>query len=130
MTTAAAIWLTLAALLGAAAVIAGALGSHALELAAPEHYARANQYHLIHALALLAVSVLGLARGFDPALHLAAALFVAGMVLFCGRLYGLGMGAPLLPGIAAPIGGSLLILGWLALAVSPWLGDNGSGAGR
>lgn len=120
-----AIWLTVAALLGAAAVIAGALGSHALDLVAPEHYARATQYHLIHALGLLAVSALGAARGFDPALHLAAVLFVAGIMLFCGRLYGLGLGAPVLPGIAAPIGGVLLILGWLALAVSPWLGDNG-----
>ncbi len=125
MPLAAATWLTVAALLGASAVIAGALGSHALDIVAPDHYARANQYHLIHALALLAVSVLGAARGFDPALHLAATLFVAGMVLFCGRLYGLGLGAPLLPGFAAPVGGTLLILGWLALAVSPWLGDNG-----
>lgn len=124
MTLAPAIWLTLAALLGATAVVAGALGSHALELVAPEHFARANQYHLIHALALLALSALGAARGFDPALHLAAALFLAGTVLFCGRLYGLALGAPVLPGFAAPLGGTLLIAGWLALAVSPWLGDN------
>ena len=51
----------------------------------------------------------------------AAWLFVAGTVLFCGSIYARTFGAA--PGIVrvAPYGGVAFMLGWLAFAVSPWL---------
>jgi uncharacterized membrane protein YgdD (TMEM256/DUF423 family) len=67
-----------------------------------------------HALALLFTG-LWLARGGLPAV-LAAIAFIVGMVLFCGSLYALaftGVQASL-----APAGGTVLMLGWLLLAVS------------
>jgi uncharacterized membrane protein YgdD (TMEM256/DUF423 family) len=52
----------------------------------------------------------------------AAWLMLAGTVLFCGSIYARAFGAP--PGIVgvAPYGGIAFMVGWLAFAVSPWLG--------
>ena len=46
------------------------------------------------------------------------ALGVAGLLLFCGSLYALALGAPRQTGLVTPVGGLSLILGWLALAVA------------
>jgi uncharacterized membrane protein YgdD (TMEM256/DUF423 family) len=53
----------------------------------------------------------------------AAWLMLAGTLLFCGSIYARALGAS--PGIvgAAPYGGIAFMLGWLALAASPWIGD-------
>ncbi len=117
------LWLTLAGLIGAAAVIMGALGSHALSVADAQRFRLANHYHLAHALALLALAALGTARGFSISLNFALVCMAVGTVVFCGSLYALALGAPAALARAAPIGGGLLILGWLALALAPWLGD-------
>ena len=42
-------------------------------------------------------------------------LFAAGLLLFCGSLYALALGAPGKTGMLTPIGGLCFILGWLAL---------------
>lgn len=67
----------------------------------------------MHALALLAVALL-LAHWHSAALRLAGIAFMAGALLFCGAVL-LRALAGLSLGPAAPLGGSLLILGWLAL---------------
>ncbi len=120
MAAAVKVWLTLAALLGASAVILGALGSHALPVVDSARFRLANTYHLVHALALLGLCALGAARTFSPALHLAAVLLALGTVLFCGGVYAVALGAAPMARIA-PVGGGLLILGWLVLALSPWM---------
>jgi uncharacterized membrane protein YgdD (TMEM256/DUF423 family) len=48
----------------------------------------------------------------------AAVAFVLGILLFSGSLYGLALGAPRALGAVAPVGGTLFILGWIALAVA------------
>lgn len=111
------------ALLGALAVLAGAFAAHALRgRLAPEALAlvdTASRYQLMHAIALVAAGILQLIRP-SLAARLSAASFATGVLLFCGSLYALAFGAPRTFGMIAPIGGVLLLLGWLALAVSGW----------
>jgi uncharacterized membrane protein YgdD (TMEM256/DUF423 family) len=56
----------------------------------------------------------------SPALRIAALAFCTGIVLFCGSLYLLALGAPRGFGAVTPIGGVALIAGWLALAWHAW----------
>jgi len=81
-------------------------------------YQTAVQYHFWHALALFGVA-LAWPHLPDPSwLRVAGWLFVAGLLLFCGSLYALALGAPRQTGLVTPVGGLSLILGWLALAVA------------
>ena len=73
----------------------------------------AVQYHFWHALALLATPQLAGAWG-----KAAGWLFITGVLIFSGSLYGLALGAPRALGMATPLGGLALILGWLAFAVA------------
>jgi uncharacterized membrane protein YgdD (TMEM256/DUF423 family) len=108
-------WLAVAALLGASAVAFGAGGAHALRhLIVPEYlptFETGVRYHLIHAVALLALALTGERRP----IALPATLFTIGIVLFSGSLYALALGAPSRLGIVTPFGGVALLLGWLAL---------------
>ena len=80
-------------------------------------YHTAVQYHFWHALALVGVA---LAWPHLPHsglwLRSAGWLFVAGLLLFCGSLYALALGAPRQAGVVTPVGGLCFILGWLAVA--------------
>lgn len=106
----------LAALSGAIAVAAGAFGAHAFgqgdgaQGQAAEWLRTGGFYQLIHAVAALAALRLE-ARG-------PAWLFVAGGALFAGTLYLMALGSPRWLGAVTPIGGALLIAGWLWLAWS------------
>ncbi len=95
----------LAAISAALAVAAGAFGAHA---AAGEQQAEwlrtGGLYQLIHAVA--AIAIMGVARG--PAL-----LLLAGSAIFALTLYAMALGAPRWLGAVTPIGGTLLIGGWL-----------------
>jgi uncharacterized membrane protein YgdD (TMEM256/DUF423 family) len=108
-------WLTVAALLGAAGVLFGAGGAHALRsLMVPEYlptFETGVRYHLIHAVALLALALGGEGRP----IAVPAGLFTVGVILFSGSLYALALGAPTGVGIITPFGGVSLLLGWLAL---------------
>ena len=108
-------WLAVAALLGASGVAFGAGGAHALRsLMAPEYlptFETGVRYHLLHAVALLALALAGEHRPIG----VPAALFTLGTLLFSGSLYALALGAPSRLGIVTPFGGAALLLGWLAL---------------
>ncbi|WP_425230060.1 DUF423 domain-containing protein [Sphingomonas sp.] len=98
-----------AALSGAVAVLAGAFGAHWADERAAMLFRTGSQYQLAHALAALLAIQLG-ARG-------PAWLFVAGSALFAGSLYALAEGAPgRVFGPVTPLGGLLMIVGWLWLA--------------
>ena len=104
-------WLAiLAALSGAAAVGAGAFGAHGASGDAAEWLKIGGHYQLVHAVAAL-VAMRMEARG-------PAWLFVVGGTVFAGTLYLMAMGAPRWLGAVTPIGGALLIGGWLWLAWS------------
>jgi len=123
------IWLFIGGLNGALSVALGAIGAHALGPAISDAtramFETAVRYHLIHSLALLAVAALltqWQSTNSRRAIHAAGSAFTAGIILFCGGLYALSgldiaVGARL-----APFGGTLLILGWLMLAVAALMG--------
>lgn len=99
-----------AALSGALAVAAGAFGAHGASGPAVDWLKTGAQYQLLHAVAALAILRLD-AKG--PAI-----LFLAGAAIFAGSLYLMALGLPRWLGAVTPIGGVLLISGWLWLA---WL---------
>jgi uncharacterized membrane protein YgdD (TMEM256/DUF423 family) len=112
------VWMAVGALVGAGAVGMAAYAAHAaVDPVRARALASAVQMQGWHALALVAVGLFGLSLPDGGGLvHAAGALFLAGLVLFCGAVYVPLFGGPGL-GMVAPVGGSLLILGWLVFAV-------------
>jgi uncharacterized membrane protein YgdD (TMEM256/DUF423 family) len=114
------LFLLLAALAGALAVMLGAFGAHALRAKlGPDLLAIWNtavQYHFWHALALLAIALVAVHLPDAAALRWAGWLMLAGMVLFSGSLYALALSGVRGLGAITPFGGVAFILGWLALA--------------
>jgi len=98
----------MAALAGALAVAAGAFGAHGAQGHAADWLRTGGQYQLIHAVAALVALRLE-ARG-------PGWLFVAGGAIFALTLYAMALGAPRWLGAVTPIGGAMLIGGWLWLA--------------
>ena len=109
------LWICLAGLAGFTAVAMGAVTAHALGPEAARVGHSGVEINGWHALALLGIGVWA-PRGGRWA-DLAGACFAVGMLLFCGSVYALAFGliahAPL-----APIGGTILMIGWLVLAIS------------
>lgn len=99
---------------GAAGVALAAVAAHA----GGGYVGTASSFLLAHAPALLAIGLLGGGR----VRHAGGAVLLLGLALFCGDLllrhY---VGERLFP-MAAPTGGTLMILGWLAVAASAFLG--------
>ncbi len=129
-------WVRVGAVLGALAVAIGAFGAHGLKggleraveqgertraeadraLAVFETGAR---YHLLHALAIVAVGLSATWRVSEGTRSLAWAgwLFLAGTVLFSGSLYALALTGVSQLGAITPVGGLAFLGGWVALAV-------------
>ena len=102
-------WLGMVAALSAALAIgAGAFGAHGAEKHAAELLRTGGQYQLVHAVAALVAMQLG-ARG-------PGWMFVVGAALFAVSIYGLALGGPRWLGPVTPVGGLLMIAGWLWLA--------------
>jgi uncharacterized membrane protein YgdD (TMEM256/DUF423 family) len=111
------VWLAVAAIYGAVAVIAGAFGAHGLRATlSPEQLSAWNTatlYHLLHSVALLALGLYGATTGRSVALP--GVLFAAGVLLFSGSIYGLVLTSQRWLGPVTPIGGVLMIAAWLSL---------------
>jgi uncharacterized membrane protein YgdD (TMEM256/DUF423 family) len=109
----------LAGALALIGVALGAFGAHGLRerLSPPmlEVYRTGVLYHLIHAVALLAVA-LGADRLARP--RAVAALFTAGIVVFSGSLYALALTGTRALGAVTPVGGLLFMAGWVTLALN------------
>jgi uncharacterized membrane protein YgdD (TMEM256/DUF423 family) len=118
--------LAVAGLLLALATLCGAFGAHALRAQlAPERlqvWETAVRYQFFQALGLLGIGLALRSLDVGP-LRLAAALIVAGVVLFCGSLYALSLGAPRVLGMLTPLGGLGWIAGWLLFAWGVWRGN-------
>jgi len=77
----------------------------------------AASFLLMHAPVFLAAGLLGATR----MLRIGSLILLVGLVLFCGDLLARDfLGSRLFP-LSAPIGGTLLIAGWLVIAASPLL---------
>ncbi|MGF1678730.1 MAG: DUF423 domain-containing protein [Candidatus Methylacidiphilales bacterium] len=105
----------IAALLGALAVALGAFGAHSLaplleQTGRLEVWKTAAIYHLAHAVLLVVLCAL------RPFPHRAWWLMASGVVLFSGSLYLLCLTQRGWIGSVTPVGGLLLLTGWLVLA--------------
>ena len=115
-----------AAVLGALAVIMGAFGAHALQnILKPEElrvWHTGVQYQFYHTAALLGLS--GLSRYKTRLVKDAYYLFLTGIILFSGSLYllacqtQLGIGWLSFIGPLTPLGGVLLIGGWIIMGIA------------
>ncbi len=111
-------FLMAAAVLGFLGVALGAFGAHALkERMTTEALARfetAVRYQFYHAFALLAVSLLSRVW---PELNFAPAgwAFLSGVVVFSGTLYLIDLTGIRMFGAVTPVGGVLLLAGWVML---------------
>ena len=114
---------------GAAGIALGAFGAHGLKETLEANGERAvaawdtgSQYHLVGAFAIMATGLLGhKLRCKGPTI--AAIFFSLGVLLFSGSLYGLAVvkDKPPIPlVIMTPMGGVLLICGFVTLALSSW----------
>lgn len=117
-------WLTAAAIGGFLGVAIGAYAAHgagAADLRAARFLETAGRYAQIHALALLAVTLLGLRPdGPGRLLRVTAWAFVLGTVLFSGALTVTALGGPAWLGPLVPLGGTLFLVGWGCLALAGW----------
>lgn len=112
-------WIFLGALLGAVSVAAGAFGAHGLaarlDARSLELWETAARYLMYGALTMALVGLLGrmgAVRGIDGA---GWCLFL-GSLIFSGTVAILALGGPRWLGAITPIGGTLLIAGFLLFA--------------
>ncbi|WP_445397226.1 DUF423 domain-containing protein [Zobellella sp. An-6] len=121
------LWFYLAAGLGLSATALGAYGAHGLAASGVaghlvSAFNTAVQYQFHHALALLLVT-LALRWRPQPLLHLAAAFFALGVLLFSGSIYALVLFGTKGIGWLPPLGGVGFMAGWLSLLLAgrAWL---------
>jgi uncharacterized membrane protein YgdD (TMEM256/DUF423 family) len=105
-----------AAFLGFLAVLTGAVGAHALKATLEAHegtdrWKTAVLYHLLHAVVLF----------FTTAARWKVAWWswFAGVLIFCGSLYALAVTGIKTFAHTAPLGGLLLMFGWLFMVWRP-----------
>ena len=106
----------LAGLNGAGGIILAAIAAHAVP---DPRLHTATNFLLLHAAATLAVCAFSLAAPRRAAWFLAAAgLFISGSLLFAGDISARVLaGSRLFPG-AAPLGGTVLLLGWVLISLA------------
>lgn len=112
------VYALIAALSGCLSVIVGAFATHGVsDPRAHDLLDTGARYQFMHSMASIASLTFwnwGAARA-----RFAPPVFFIGMVLFCGSLYALALGAPRITGAITPVGGVFFIAGWLTLA---WAG--------
>jgi uncharacterized membrane protein YgdD (TMEM256/DUF423 family) len=113
------LWLLLAALNGFLAVACGAFAAHGLQGRLDAHaleiFETAARYQMYHALAL-GISAFAKRGAANSAAQVAAAFFVAGILLFSGSLYLLALTGVRAFAFVTPFGGFAFLVGWTALA--------------
>ncbi len=115
------LFLNISAINGFLAVALGAFGAHGLKGKLAENlfsaYETGVQYHFYHALALLGVALLMQRFQESTAFLVSGWLFIVGILLFSGSLYGLALGGSKILGPITPMGGACFLAGWVALFV-------------
>ena len=109
-----------ATILAGLGVALGAVGAHAfkdllIQNARTETYETAVRYQLFHALALFAVGVLPEKK--NGLITWVAMLFLSGSILFSGSLFMLSFTAVKWVVFVTPVGGVLMIAGWILLLI-------------
>ena len=98
------------------AVALGAFGAHALRSRlSPEMlvvWHTGIEYHVFHALGLLAVGIVAIQLPGSALLRWSGWLMLAGIVLFSGSLYLLALSGERWLGAVTPVGGILFLAAW------------------
>ena len=117
------VFFIMGALFAFMAVAAGAFGAHGLRgrldadlLAVFETGAR---YQMYHALGLLGVSF-ACAQWPGKLIYAGGGLLAVGSRCFSGSLYLLSLTGVKTLGVITPLGGMLVLAGWLCLAIGAW----------
>lgn len=109
-------YVAIACLLGLIAVALGAFGAHAIGKVVSEArlatWTTAVQYHFFHVFAVLVLSAV-FRDNADRWVNRAQASFLVGVGIFSGSLYVLVLTDTPALGAITPVGGLLLMLGWL-----------------
>ena len=112
-------WIGIAAINLAIAVALGAFGAHGIKSMVNAQqlawWHTATLYLFIHALGLL---IVGLLIRLRYTTQTTAWLLQIGVIIFAGSLFAMTLGAPRWFGAITPIGGVLMIAGWMWLAIS------------
>ena len=122
MTTGAKLFLAAGGLAALAAVGLGAFGAHALkgrlsaEMLAVWH--TGVEYHVYHALGLLAVGLVATQLAESALLKWSGWLMLAGIVLFSGSLYALALSGERWLGAITPAGGTAFLAAWALFVVA------------
>ena len=116
-------FLLLGSLFAFLAVAAGAFGAHSLKAMLPAEllsvFEMAVRYQMYHALALCAIG--WASHQYQHVALLAAGwLFVLGIVLFSGSLYGLTFSGARWLGALTPVGGIAFLAGWAMVGWGCW----------
>ena len=120
-------WIFIAAVLCGLAVAAGAIGAHALGDTVSVDFKRifstGQQYHFLHAMALLAVGIVLLQSEGRRALfatwslQIAAICFLIGIISFSGGIYVQVAERLVSSAGIVPLGGISFMVGWAAFAI-------------
>ena len=116
-------WVAAGAVLCALAVAAGAFGAHALASRLDAHslqlWETAARYLVYGGFGVL-LAGLAAARWPQAGFDRAAVALLAGAVVFSLTVFVLALGGPRWLGAVTPLGGTLLIVGFLLFAWSAW----------
>lgn len=117
-------FLVLAAIAGFSGVALGAFGAHSLKGTLEPHqlgwWNTAVQYHLVHAVVLLGVSVWLQISPNDSCsrwLRRTGIMMVLGLLLFSGSLYSMALTDMRALGMITPFGGLSWLMGWFGLVL-------------
>ena len=122
MTTSSRLFLSAGGLMALAAVALGAFGAHALkgrlsaEMLAVWH--TGVEYHIYHALGLLAVGLVATQLPESALLKWSGWLMLAGILLFSGSLYVLALSGKGWLGAITPVGGIAFLAAWALFVVA------------
>lgn len=112
-------WIFWGAIVSALSVVAGAFGAHALaaklDPKALALWETAARYAMYGGLALVQVGLFARSGGKANA---AGYCLLAGVVIFSGTVFALALGGPRILGAITPIGGTLMIVGFVIFAWS------------
>jgi uncharacterized membrane protein YgdD (TMEM256/DUF423 family) len=115
------VWLLVAGLMGALAVLCGAFAAHGLATRLDDNarsiFETGARYHMYHALAMMAAGFAMRGDAIGRA-RVAAILFLAGVILFSGSLYLLALTGVAALGLVTPLGGLCFIAGWIFLGLA------------
>ena len=116
MTTGARLFLAAGGVAALLAVALGAFGAHALKGRVPPEllavWHTGVEYHLVHALGLLAVGIVAIHLPDSALLRWSGWLMLAGIILFSGSLYVLALSGERWLGAVTPLGGLAFLAAW------------------